>query len=207
MKQILKILTTFLAAIGLWAALLVGFIVIYSQVIGRFRPTQSVTPETEAPLITNITSPEVQSLLNEDSYLSFSEESLPDVESQDVASAIDIDQEPYTDTQPVTEYQVPSDTMTTSIVSTENINPSTNFTESSPPSAGTQNQSLNNFDTYDNPDQQQTDDNYVLNTSTMKVHYPNCNYVKKIAPENYSSSSLSLDELKAQGYSTCGHCF
>lgn len=64
-----------------------------------------------------------------------------------------------------------------------------------------------NFSTYDNTSQQQTDDTFVLNTSSMKIHYPNCNDVKKIAPQNYSTSNLSLTELINQGYSTCGHCF
>lgn len=67
----------------------------------------------------------------------------------------------------------------------------------------------NNFNTYNNPEQQQTTDNYVLNTNPdrMKIHHPNCNDVAKIAPENYSTSNLSISELEAQGYSTCGHCF
>lgn len=65
----------------------------------------------------------------------------------------------------------------------------------------------NNFNTYNNPDQQQTADMFVLNTSTFKIHWPNCNDVKKIAPENYSTSNLSISELENQGYSTCGHCF
>lgn len=64
-----------------------------------------------------------------------------------------------------------------------------------------------NFNTYNNTEQQQTFDPFVLNTSTHKIHYPGCRDVPKIAPQNYSTSSQSLDELKAQGYTTCGHCF
>ena len=64
-----------------------------------------------------------------------------------------------------------------------------------------------NFNKYDNAEQQKTEDKWVLNTKSMKIHYPSCNDVKKIAPENYSTSSLSLDELKKQKYTTCGHCF
>lgn len=64
-----------------------------------------------------------------------------------------------------------------------------------------------NFNTYDNAAQQQTNDTYVLNTSSMKIHYPSCRSVPKIAPQNYSTSSSSIDELIAQGYSTCGNCF
>ena len=64
-----------------------------------------------------------------------------------------------------------------------------------------------NFNTYDNASQQQTEATYVLNTSTKKIHYPSCRSVKKIAPQNYSTSNSSIDDLKAQGYSTCGNCF
>lgn len=63
-----------------------------------------------------------------------------------------------------------------------------------------------NFDTYDNPEQQQTEATYVLNTSSMKFHYPSCKSVKKIAPKNYATSSASRDELISQGYDPCGNC-
>ncbi len=46
-----------------------------------------------------------------------------------------------------------------------------------------------NFNTYDNTDQQQTADTYVLNTSSHKIHHPDCSSVPKIAPQNYSTSS------------------
>ncbi|WP_275564654.1 hypothetical protein [Acetatifactor aquisgranensis] len=64
-----------------------------------------------------------------------------------------------------------------------------------------------NFDTYDNTEQQQTTDTYVLNTSSMKIHHPSCSSVPKIAPQNYGTSSESIDDLRAKGYSTCGICF
>lgn len=64
-----------------------------------------------------------------------------------------------------------------------------------------------NFNTHDNPEQQDTEDTWVLNTNTMKIHYPSCSSVKKIAPKNYSTSSESLDTLKSRGYTTCGICF
>lgn len=63
-----------------------------------------------------------------------------------------------------------------------------------------------NFNTYDNPDQQQTSQTYVLNTSSMKFHRPRCRVVKKIAPQNYSTSNLTRDELIAIGYDSCGIC-
>lgn len=66
-----------------------------------------------------------------------------------------------------------------------------------------------NFNTYDNAAQQNTADNWVLNTNPerMKIHHPHCASVKKIAPENYATSNLSIAELQQQGYTTCGQCF
>lgn len=63
-----------------------------------------------------------------------------------------------------------------------------------------------NFNTYDNAAQQHTSQTWVLNTSSMKIHYPSCSQVKKIAPQNYSTSNLSESELFLQGYTTCGVC-
>lgn len=67
----------------------------------------------------------------------------------------------------------------------------------------------NNFNTYNNSAQQQTNDSYVLNNNPdrMRIHIPTCRDVKKIAPENYSTTNLSISELESQGYSKCGHCF
>ena len=63
------------------------------------------------------------------------------------------------------------------------------------------------FDTYNIPEQQDTEDTYVLNTSTLKIHHPTCKDVPKIKPANYATSSASTAELMAQGYTLCGHCF
>lgn len=76
-------------------------------------------------------------------------------------------------------------------------------TETPPPSSGG---GGSNFDTYDNPEQQKTEATWVINTSSMKIHYPSCSDVKKIAPQNYSTSNLTESELIAQGYTTCGRC-
>ena len=64
-----------------------------------------------------------------------------------------------------------------------------------------------NFDKYDNPEQQDTSASWVLNNGSMKIHYPSCKDVRKIKPDNYATSNLSLQDLQSQGYSTCGHCF
>lgn len=64
----------------------------------------------------------------------------------------------------------------------------------------------NNFNTYDIPEQQDTEDIYVLNTNTFKFYIPTCKDVRKIKPENYATSSDSRWSIIAQGYSPCGHC-
>lgn len=64
----------------------------------------------------------------------------------------------------------------------------------------------NPFNIYNNPEQQQTTSNYVLNTNTKKFHYPHCNDVKRIAPHNYSEFNGTREDAINQGYSSCGHC-
>lgn len=64
----------------------------------------------------------------------------------------------------------------------------------------------NNFNTYDNADQQNTDAAWVLNTSTMKIHYPDCREVRKIAPQNYATSNKSEQALINEGYTVCRVC-
>lgn len=72
------------------------------------------------------------------------------------------------------------------------------------PAPNTDNQGGNgeNFNTYDNPEQQNTVE-LVLNTNTKKIHNPWCNSVAKIAPKNYETTTLSVAELEAQGYVKC----
>lgn len=48
---------------------------------------------------------------------------------------------------------------------------------------------------------------YVYNTSTLKIHRPDCEYVDRIAYENYADSSyFSFDTAIERGYSTCLKC-
>lgn len=72
------------------------------------------------------------------------------------------------------------------------------------PAPNTDNQGGNgeNFNTYDNPEQQNTVE-LVLNTNTKKIHNPWCKSVAKIAPKNYETTTLSVAELEAQGYEKC----
>lgn len=47
---------------------------------------------------------------------------------------------------------------------------------------------------------------YILNTNTMKFHYPTCKSVEKIKPEHMGTSSGTRNALIEQGYSPCGNC-
>ena len=47
---------------------------------------------------------------------------------------------------------------------------------------------------------------YVLNTNTMKFHYPDCRSVKKIASENYEEMFGTRDDAIARGFDPCGIC-
>lgn len=51
-----------------------------------------------------------------------------------------------------------------------------------------------------------TQNDYVLNTNTRKVHRPGCSSVQKMKASNRSDYSGTLDELLAQGYSPCQIC-
>lgn len=48
---------------------------------------------------------------------------------------------------------------------------------------------------------------YILNTSTMKIHRPECKSVMDMAEHNKKAvCDESVDELITQGYSPCGNC-
>ncbi len=48
---------------------------------------------------------------------------------------------------------------------------------------------------------------YVLNTSSKKIHKTSCHHINKMSEKNKKSYSGSLDNLYFQGYTTCGTCF
>jgi len=47
---------------------------------------------------------------------------------------------------------------------------------------------------------------YILNTSTKKIHYPDCKSVKQMSKKNKKTTTQSRDSLISQGYSPCGNC-
>ena len=48
---------------------------------------------------------------------------------------------------------------------------------------------------------------YILNTNTLKIHYPTCGSAKRIKEENRQTYTGTVEDLLARGYSTCGNCF
>lgn len=47
---------------------------------------------------------------------------------------------------------------------------------------------------------------YVLNTSSMKFHFPDCGSVKLMSDENRKDVEANREDLIEQGYSPCGNC-
>ena len=47
---------------------------------------------------------------------------------------------------------------------------------------------------------------YVLNTNTMKFHYPTCSSAQKISSKNRKNYTGTREELINQGYDPCGNC-
>ena len=47
---------------------------------------------------------------------------------------------------------------------------------------------------------------YVLNTNTMKFHYPSCKSVGEMAQHNKQEEVTTRDILISKGYSPCGNC-
>ena len=47
---------------------------------------------------------------------------------------------------------------------------------------------------------------YVLNTNTMKFHYPSCSSVAQMADHNKEFVTISREELIEKGYTPCGNC-
>jgi hypothetical protein len=47
---------------------------------------------------------------------------------------------------------------------------------------------------------------WVLNTNTKKIHYPECRAVPQISPVNYAVSDKTVAELLNEGFAACGIC-
>lgn len=60
--------------------------------------------------------------------------------------------------------------------------------------------------TAETPYMQSNQCDYILNTSTMKAHKPNCIYVDKIDDKNRKDYHGTDEELQHKGYSPCKYC-
>lgn len=47
---------------------------------------------------------------------------------------------------------------------------------------------------------------YVLNTNSMKFHYPSCSSAKQISAANRQEFTGTREEVVARGYEPCGRC-
>lgn len=58
----------------------------------------------------------------------------------------------------------------------------------------------------DNSASESTNETYILNTNSKKIHKPNCSAVNDMKAQNKEETHKSIKELEAEGYSTCGIC-
>lgn len=58
----------------------------------------------------------------------------------------------------------------------------------------------------ENENQENSTATYILNTNTMKIHYPSCSSVGKMSEQNKMETNKSVDELEAEGYVPCKIC-
>lgn len=47
---------------------------------------------------------------------------------------------------------------------------------------------------------------YVLNTNTMKFHYPHCNSVQQMKAKHREETTATYDDLIQRGYVPCKNC-
>ena len=64
----------------------------------------------------------------------------------------------------------------------------------------------NNFNSSDVSGTTDMSADYILNTNTMKFHYPGCSSVKRMFDKNKQSFHGTRDEVIAMGYDPCGNC-
>ncbi len=97
-----------------------------------------------------------------------------------------------------------TDLLGTVRVLSDGTNVRAEYDEKSPsqPSESSQSQTVSETCSESKP----TDVLWVLNTSSKKIHSPNCKNVKSISKKNYAESSESLESLLAKGYTACGFC-
>lgn len=122
-------------------------------------------------------------------YIQGAAEGAEEIESEQESSLI-----------PESDSEISTDNVTDNTVPLSDLN--TDSSSNSEISTATK----NNFNLPDNTDQQETANQYVLNTNTKRIHIPSCSSVAKISPKNYGTSNQSIGELELQGYQRCGNC-
>ena len=236
-NRILHWLTLFVASIGVCAFLSVCFILIYPKIFQGNSPKEkgvsspvaigethigdsiialeksNTMPEADEPenvLSDTHTGKTIESAqdknMNED-WKSEEQDIAKSSVSEDTGTHAVPDENAVDATQPNSEYQMTAESPEESSEEIAYIPEPPYQDNTVEPAVKPAGASENNYNTYDNEAQQQVDDLYVLNTSSMKIHHKTCNGVKKIAPQNYSTSNASIEELIEQGYSRCGICF
>ena len=56
------------------------------------------------------------------------------------------------------------------------------------------------------PEEEQTEETFVLNTNTKKIHKPSCRHVSSISEKNREEFTGTKDSLLTGGYTACGTC-
>lgn len=65
---------------------------------------------------------------------------------------------------------------------------------------------LSQTNSTEQPTDETHDNEYILNTNSMKFHYPDCSAVENMSEKNKATSDKSREELINEGYSPCGYC-
>lgn len=53
---------------------------------------------------------------------------------------------------------------------------------------------------------EETEETYILNTNTLRFHYPSCDSVNDMKEKNKETSTESREKLIEEGYQPCGRC-
>ena len=61
-------------------------------------------------------------------------------------------------------------------------------------------------ETHETENKSEPERDYVLNTNTMKFHYPSCNSVEDIKDYNREDFHGTREEVIARGFDPCGRC-
>jgi len=54
--------------------------------------------------------------------------------------------------------------------------------------------------------QQSAEYSYILNTSSKKIHLPDCSYAANMSEKNKEITSKSVEQLESEGYTPCKNC-